>query len=536
MATTSKTLQILLTLKDKASKELSAFQGKVKGMKPTFQKMSLIGTAAFAGIGAGVYKSTQDASKAQEIFNKFDVVFGDVSDGANTMAKDLRDNYGLAESTAKDLMSATGDMLTGFGMGGDKALDLAGKTNKLAVDLASFTNIEGGAERASAALTKALLGERESVKELGIAILEEDVKAKVKAMEAGGKFTDETERQKKAYATLEIAMEQSKNAVGDYERTQDSLANQQRLLKERTKELSESFGTAFMPILQSIVEKVIPIVNKIAEWAKENPKLVKTIVIVVGVLTGLLAVIGLIGLALPAIITGFTLLTGPIGLVIAAIIAVIAFGVMLVKHWDDIKATGILLWETLKDAWNNAIDWIAEIVGQFAEYVFGRYEKMFTNISNVVKKIRDFFIDIWKIMWGTIETITGGAIDWIGDKITAVITFFENLIKKVGEAVSKIADFTSKIGGGWSNAVSNIKWALGLESLQSGGMVNAPLGSAVPILAHGGERIVPAGRMAGAGAGGGTVVNINGGTYLSEDVALEIGNMIVDRLKLQIRV
>lgn len=72
---------------------------------------------------------------------------------------------------------------------------------------------------------------------------------------------------------------------------------------------------------------------------------------------------------------------------------------------------------------------------------------------------------------------------------------------------------------------------------QSGGFVNAPLGSAVPAIVHGGERIIPAGgRQNGSLTGGGITVNINGGMYLSEDVALEIGDMIIDRLKLQLRV
>jgi len=285
------------------NKSLDTVKGKLERLQPAFRKMAVAGTVAFAAISAGVFKATQDATNAQEIFNKFDVVFGDVSNQAERVAQDLRDNFGLAESSAKDLLSATGDMLTGFGLSGEAALDLAEKTNKLAVDLASFTNLEGGAERASIALTKALLGERESVKELGIAILEEDVKSKVKAMEAAGKFTDETLRQKRALATLEIAIGQSKNAIGDFARTEKSLANQKRVLNERTKELSETLGTIFMPVFQKITERLLPLIENIAEWIEHNEKLTKGIVITAAAIVGITAVIGTLGLIIPGIIT-----------------------------------------------------------------------------------------------------------------------------------------------------------------------------------------------------------------------------------------
>ena len=139
------------------------------------KSMAVVGLAITA-VSVGLIKM---ASDAEETATKFDVVFKDVSDQAAKTAKNLSDNFGLSTKAAKQLLSDTGDLLTGFGFTGQAALDLSTKVNELAVDLASFTNFSGGAEGASAALTKALLGERESVKALGISILETDVQAKV---------------------------------------------------------------------------------------------------------------------------------------------------------------------------------------------------------------------------------------------------------------------------------------------------------------------------------------------------------------------
>ena len=136
--------------------------------------------------------------------------------------------------------------------------------NKLAVDLASFTNIEGGAERASQALTKALLGERESAKELGIAILESDVQARLAEKGLDG-LEGAALKQAKAQVTLEIAMEQSKNAIGDFARTMDSPANQMRIMRATMEDLKNEIGTSMIPaftnLLKVVSTQIIPAIQ-----------------------------------------------------------------------------------------------------------------------------------------------------------------------------------------------------------------------------------------------------------------------------------
>ena len=93
---------------------------------------------------------------------------------------------------------------------------------KLAVDLASFSNYSGGASGASRALTSALLGETEAAKALGIVIRQDDVQTRL-AAKGLKDLTGESKLQAEAQARLEIAISQSRNAIGDYERTSDSV-------------------------------------------------------------------------------------------------------------------------------------------------------------------------------------------------------------------------------------------------------------------------------------------------------------------------
>jgi hypothetical protein len=248
--------------------------------------MAVVGLAVTA-VSVGLIKM---ASDAEETASKFSVVFQDVSDAATESAKNLAENFGLSSVAAKQLLGDTGDLLTGFGFSGAAALDLSSKVNELAVDLASFTNYSGGAEGASKALTKALLGERESVKSLGISIMEVDVQAKILELTQQG-LTFETERQAKAIATLTLMQEQSKNAIGDFARTSESFANQMRILKARVSDLGVALGEKLLPMATAMINKAVIIVEKMTAWVKAHPKLVEWIT-KLGFTLGIIAAIG----------------------------------------------------------------------------------------------------------------------------------------------------------------------------------------------------------------------------------------------------
>ena len=229
----------------------SGVNKKAKETETTFKRMVKVISTAVAGIGfLQITKQlVRLASDAEETANKFGVVFSSISDDANAAAKNLVDNFGLSSTAAKTLLSDTGDLLTGFGFTQESALDLSNQINTLAVDLASFTNYSGGAAGASAALTKALLGEREGIKSLGIAITEADLKSFI---EDQGKSYETATRQEKAQATLALAIRQSGNAIGDFARSSDSYANVQRRVQARFQDLGAELGENMLPALSNL--------------------------------------------------------------------------------------------------------------------------------------------------------------------------------------------------------------------------------------------------------------------------------------------
>ena len=226
------------TAADKLHSKFSKnFGAGIKVAKQFAVAISLMGTAAVAVAG----KMIGFASAAEEVDSKFAAVFKTTIKTARAVAVDLANSFDLAESTSKSMLANTGDLLVGFGFTGDAALAMSKDVNTLALDLVSYSNFSGGAEGASLALTKAILGESESAKALGIVVRQgtSEFKDNIAAiMETRGV----TLLQAKAIEILRIATEQSQTAIGNYVDTQDEVANRTRKATEAFKAAKEEIG------------------------------------------------------------------------------------------------------------------------------------------------------------------------------------------------------------------------------------------------------------------------------------------------------
>lgn len=364
-----------------SNKSIDSFKKMGRSIDLVASKSQKLGKSLFLKLtlplGLAGTSFVKAASDAEETSSKFATVFQDISLEADRTAKNLGKSFGLSSVKAKELLGDTGDLLTGFGFSGKAALDLSKGVNELAVDLASFTNFSGGAEGASKALTKALLGERESVKSLGISILEEDVKAKVKSLAATGKLTGMTERQSKAYATLQIAISQSKNAIGDFERTSKSFANQTRILNQRFFDLKVSFGNIILPLATKLIQKLTILTEK---FTALSPKTKKLILILSG-----------IGLVLPPILITIGLMATGIKLLIPAIKGVGIALRFLALNPLGLLITGIAtLLIASKDFRNNFIsifNFIAQKAGEVFNAISNKIDAFSNKLANFAESI-----------------------------------------------------------------------------------------------------------------------------------------------------
>jgi hypothetical protein len=430
---------------------------RVKRNSENFKKMgrsmTIAGTAIVATLGLLVKK----ASDAQETQAKFGTVFQDVTADASKALKVLRKDYGLSRLAAQDMLSATGDLLTGLGMQGAAALSLSERTQQLAVDLASFTNFSGGAKGASDALTKAMLGERESVKSLGIVITEEMVKERLLA-EGKAKLTGQARLQAKAEATLAIAVEQSKNAIGDYQRTKGDLANMTRTLMGRLEDLWVMLGSKLVPVVTKIVGKLQEVVSNISDWVEANPALTSRLVKFVAIAGSLMLILGPMAIVLPKIVAGITamkaaavLMTGPFGLA-AVVIGTLALGIAtLAKNLKEAKkAMSDMVVEAniFADGAKNFVK-LWTIARAEGGETFGQFDKLFKRFKGNWEKILGAIIRDPKFasLKGLLLDIASGVktIDKEGKELSITLP---NSFLKIGESGEKAGKKVS-IGWGW---------------------------------------------------------------------------------------
>ena len=238
------TAELVIACKTTGSANIDKMNNSLLGLDGVAKKVigtlgALFATNKIISFGK---ESIQVYSDLQEATQKFGEVFKGYNEEAERQAKILEDRFGASARSAKSMMSLTGDLLTGFGFSREEALKLSAQVAQLGSDIASFSNYAGGAEGATQAITKAMLGETEMAKMLGIAIKtdSEEYKELYKQIKATRGTTDS---QTKALAALQIAFQQKGNAMGDFERNLNSIANQSRIFQNRMEDLKANFGS-----------------------------------------------------------------------------------------------------------------------------------------------------------------------------------------------------------------------------------------------------------------------------------------------------
>lgn len=273
---------------NKTASTTGKFDNAVSGSTKSLSALGIgaVATASYIGVklvGAMadfINESVKLASDAEETQQAFNVTFSSIRDEAELTATALAKNFNLAGEEAKRLLFNTGDLLTGFGFAQREALGLSNRVQELAADLVSMRNIEGGVNRASRALTSAILGEREAAKTLGIVISETAIQSRL-AAQGKKNLTGNALLQAKAEITLAMAYEQSKNAIGDAARSADSYANQQRRLANNVKDFKVALGAELLPALQEVQKVMLNMTSDSGGFGKSIGSSLRQIIVAI---------------------------------------------------------------------------------------------------------------------------------------------------------------------------------------------------------------------------------------------------------------
>lgn len=259
--------------KDSFNKDLKGIAGSAQQTAANaFKPVGRIIGAALAG--GALIKFTKDCldlgSDLTEVQNVVDTTFGSMSSRADEFATSALETFGISEKVAKQYMGTLGAMSKSMGFSTSEAYNMAEAVTGLTGDVASFYNLSS--DEAFDKLKSIWTGETETLKSIGVLLTQTNLDQY--ALNNGfGKTTAKMTEQEKVLLRYQYTLSALSDASGDFAKTQDSWANQTRILSLQFDSLKTTLGQGFInlftPILQvinSLLAKLSLLANKFKEF------------------------------------------------------------------------------------------------------------------------------------------------------------------------------------------------------------------------------------------------------------------------------
>jgi hypothetical protein len=438
---------------DQLDKDLSEAKGKVdKASDGLDDRLGKIGSK-MQGIGAGMTigltaplllagkASIDAASDMNESASKSQVVFGNWNGTIETFAQGAAKNLGMSRQAATEAAGTFGNLFTAMGIGQGPAADMSTSILQLAADLASFNNQDP--KEVLDKLRAGLVGETEPLRSLGVNLNAAAVEARAMEMglvDANGEVTTAG----KAQASYALILEQTKTAQGDFARTSEGVANQQRISNAQMADAAAVMGQQLLPIQLKVTGAVSSLATA---FSGLSPELQTVVLAIGGVLLAAGPVVGIIGTLVSVI--GFLTSASTLN-AIATTASSVATGIWTGAQWllnaaltanpiGLIVAGLALLVGGLIYAYNNsetfraAIDNIAAtIMGVVQPAIQGLSDFFNTTLLPALQSVAEF---ITGTIWPILEALASVYIAVVSLAITALAGLWQNVLYPALESV-----------------------------------------------------------------------------------------------------
>ncbi len=440
-----KSLGDLSTLVGAGTESMATFEKGLKEVMKTVPKSGdELGAAAYQIVSAGI----SDASQALEVLTQAGKLavagLGNTSDAADLMTSAIN-AFGLEADksneiadiifkTVKEGKTTVAELAQSFGMVAPVAAEMGVSFEELQASTAALTlsglKTSVAQQQIRAALASLLKPTKEAtelfdilgvksfqqlIKQSGGMVgafnalreaAEDDITVLGKAagsVEGLGAILALTGSQADAFTSTMLNMTEGANAVDAAFAAQKETFNAVwQDMKNNLNVAMIELGSAIMPTLKDIMEKVANAASKLADWfGKLSPKGQKFVIIgaaLAAALGPVLFILGQLMLIAPAIGAAITFMLGPIGLVVLAIAGLVAIGIMLVKNWDTIKWAAGIAWDFILEKVTGVLDSI---------------KAGFEAFTGVLKGFWDGFVNIMKMAAALIIGIVAELLDWL---------------------------------------------------------------------------------------------------------------------------
>ncbi|MDB2125953.1 hypothetical protein PMX40_18430, partial [Clostridium paraputrificum] len=252
-------------------------------------------------------------------------------------------------------------------------------------------------------------------------------------------------------------------------------------------------------VIVDVLNGVADGLSKVGDWINENKPIVEIFAIVVGsfalawgLVNAALAIWNGVGVIAAGVTTvlgvAFEFATSKVGLIILVIGAVIAIGVLLYKHWDEIKAKAIEVWDSIKEKFNQFKEWLGNVfatdwsqkfgfLGDIINAYLANIRNVFDSVKRIFGGIIDFIAGVftgnWKRAWQGVQDIFGGIMNGLQALVKAPLNGVIGLINAAISGLNKIKlpsidiPFFGTVGG-WGFNIGKIPY------LAKGGIIDNP--------------------------------------------------------------
>jgi hypothetical protein len=359
-------------------------------------RLSIGLTAPLVLFGRSAIKAAADA---EEMRNKFNIVFGSMAKSTHKWADTFGKSVGRSRVLIKGYAADSQSLLISAGLQTKAASEMSKALTELALDWASFSNAQD--EQAINAFQKALLGENETLKGVGLVLQQADVQRELATMGIK-KNWNEVDRASKAQAVYSALVKRTTQAKNDLRNTTGSATNKMKAFSSAMLDLKIAVGQDLLPIITPLVSGLTDAVNAFTDL----PAPVRTATIA---FAGMLAVVGPLALAI-------SFISAP-ALAASAAIAAVALGLYNFRKIVSVVST---------------------LLGKFSTFIGPRLTRVFTLWLTPLKLLYSAF----KILWTYISKAYNAMVKWLGLASSAKM---DTATAKTKTFVSEVADANAEI-------------------------------------------------------------------------------------------
>ncbi|MEY2580526.1 MAG: hypothetical protein QOE09_375 [Ilumatobacteraceae bacterium] len=437
---------------DEAEHNLKGFSGKMSGFMAGIG--SAVGTMA-VNAGSALMANVGDwiaLGKSADIFDKkANTVFENSSGDVKKWADSVNESFGLSDEAVVGMAANLGDLIKPMGFSAGATADLTKEMLNSAGALSAWSGGKFDAAEVSDIMAKALLGETDGLKALGISISAAEVEQRALMM-TGKASASELTQQDKALATQALMLEKSTDAQKAWtDGTMDGVKKSNEM-NASFEDAKQAIGSALLPMIQKLtawfVNSALPAIrNVIAVFKKEWPQIKEAVMNVVE------PIIRWFQTNWPIIQATVKEAFDNIRTIIETITGII---MVLWDHFGSYIMTFIeSTWKFVKSIVEAGIKFVKGIIDVFMGIITGDWGRAWDGIKSMVSAVWDAIKAVIKrvldeiklaiqIVWDGIKFAASGAWDAVkhvvGSAIDAVVGFVTGIPGRIGGVISTMWD------------------------------------------------------------------------------------------------